>query len=225
MHSNRVKGDILKIHQIWLGDVVPAHLLAFADSWRQHHPNDEYRLWRDADIAALGLQNRALFRNAPLLVPADAVAQYRADLARYEILYRFGGVYADMDTTCQRATHDLFNTPNLVAGWEVQDVWIGNTVIYAPAQHAGLKTIIDSLPADVNTVRVRNKIRPNKLSGPKFITPILRSRDDVTILDEPIFYPVPYSEPERSTEDHPNSYVVHHWQHQRDMRGIKWQET
>jgi mannosyltransferase OCH1-like enzyme len=211
----------MRLHQIWLGSEVPKHLMTFAESWKKHHPHDEYRLWRDEDIENLDLVNWPLWRVAHKRVPADAVYQFKADLARYEILYRYGGVYADMDTTCQRSTHDLFDTDHAVLGWEVQNRWIGNTVIYAPQYHQGMKAIIDTIPQVAREYYPR-VTRPNKLSGPKMITPILSSRDDVTILDEHIFYPVPYSEPERSTEDHPDSYVVHHWQHQRDMRGIRW---
>ena len=151
------------------------------------------------------------------LVPPDAVGQYRADIARYEILHRYGGVYADLDTTCQRPIGPLLPEGQLVAGWEVQGKWIGNTVIAAPAGHGALAEIIAALPA---IARRHAPAKANKLSGPKAITPLLRRRHDVHLLDQGTFYPVAWDEPERSTDPHPHAYVVHHWQHQRDLRGL-----
>lgn len=209
------------LHQIWVGSEPPEHLSEMTRTWRDNHPEWEYVLWRDWSIDRFDLQNRDLYDRAEELVPADAVGQYRADIARYEILREYGGVYADMDTTCQRWCGGLFDTGNMVVGWEVQDQFIGNTVIYSPAEHEALSVVINALPE----LAEQGPMRPNKLSGPKAITPLLRDRDDVTTLDQHVFYPVPWDEPERSTEDHPDAYVVHHWQHQRDLRGIQWRGT
>jgi len=205
------------IHQIWVGSRLPDHLREMTETWQSVHPTWDYRLWTDDTIDALGLTNRDLYDRASELVPADAIGQYRADIARYEILHRFGGVYADTDTTCQRHLGGILPAGQLVAGWEVQDKWIGNTVIAAPTGHPALTEIIDALPALADRLETA---RPNRLSGPKAITPLLRGRADVTIVDQEIFYPVGYHELERSTEDHPDAYVVHHWQHQRDLKGI-----
>lgn len=206
------------LHQIWVGPPRPAHLDRMAETWRTQHPDWDYLLWGEAAIDALDLDNRDLYDRAEHLVPADAVGQYRADIARYEILHRYGGVYADLDTTCQKPITPLLgDTSKLVAGWEVQGKWVGNTVIAAPAGHPALEQIIAALPG---LARRHAPTRPNRLSGPKAISPLLRRRRDVTLLDQGTFYPVAWDEPERSTDPHPHAYVVHHWQHQRDLRGL-----
>jgi len=205
------------LHQIWVGPPRPAHLDRMSETWREQHPDWDYLLWDDEAIAALDLDNQDLYDRAPDLVPADAVGQYRADIARYEILHRYGGIYADLDTTCQRPITPLLPEGQLVAGWEVQGKWVGNTVIGAPAGHPALAEIIAALPA---IARKYAPAKANKLSGPKAITPLLRRRRDVTLIAQSAFYPVPWDQPERSTDPHPGAYVVHHWQHQRDLRGL-----
>ena len=209
------------LHQIWVGSEPPIHLTEMSESWKEMHPHWEYRLWTDSDIEALKLENVKLYRNAHKIVPEDAIGQYKADIARYEILYRFGGVYADMDTTCQKDCDGIFDTDNMVVAWEMQGKWIGNTVVYSPAGGTAVRTIINALPR----LSRKGPARPNKLSGPKAISGLLRSRSDVTILDQSTFYPVAWNEPERSTEEHPDAYVVHHWQHQRDLKGMTWDAT
>ena len=57
----------------------------------QENPEWEYRLWREHDILELGLNNIDIFHLEPH--PAN-----KADIARYEILYRFGGVFIDADS-------------------------------------------------------------------------------------------------------------------------------
>lgn len=207
------------VHQIWVGPPRPAHLDRMAETWRTQHPDWDYLLWDETAIDALDLDNRGLYDRAEELVPADAVGQYRADIARYEILHRYGGVYADLDTTCQKPIDGLLPDGYLVAGWEVEGKWVGNTVLAAPAGHPALAEIIRVLPG---LARRHAPTRPNRLSGPKAITPILRRRKDVRLLDQRIFYPVAWNEPLRSdTEPHPGAYVVHHWQHQRDLHGLR----
>lgn len=215
------QGPRVILHQIWVGPPRPEHLDRMAATWQQQHPNWGYLLWDENAIDNFGLVNRNLYDRAEQLVPPDAVGQYRADIARYEILHRYGGVYADLDTTCQKPIDGLLPEGHLVAGWEIQGKWIGNTVIAAPARHPALAEIINAIPA---ITRRHAPARPNRLSGPKAITPLLRRRKDVALLDQGIFYPVGYDQAHRSTDPHPDAHVVHHWQHSRDLLGLAYKE-
>ena len=80
------------IHQIWIGDApIPESTLAWRQSWLELNPGFEYRLWRDADIDALPhLQREDLYSRAQSPV-------IKADIARWEILSLYGGVYVDVD--------------------------------------------------------------------------------------------------------------------------------
>jgi hypothetical protein len=77
------------IHQIWLG----SHPLPeFIESWKLYAlKNDwEYRLWREKEIDELNLKWRAIYE-------ATDSPHRRSDIARIEILSRFGGFYFDCD--------------------------------------------------------------------------------------------------------------------------------
>ena len=78
------------IHQIWLGSPFPQEYKKYQESWQKHHPDWEYKLWTDAEVADLDLINRDLY---------DASLNYgeKSDILRYELLYRYGGMYADTD--------------------------------------------------------------------------------------------------------------------------------
>ncbi|MBA3751493.1 hypothetical protein H0X06_01655 [Candidatus Dependentiae bacterium] len=83
-----------KIHQIWVGPNKPPAIFAESQRSIQHlHPDWEYKLWTDADVPAFQLHNEGLYNSS---------VNYgeKADILRYEILYRIGGIYLDIDFVC-----------------------------------------------------------------------------------------------------------------------------
>ena len=88
------------IHQIWLGPC-PAPKTEMR-TWKDRHPGWEYRLWDEEAISRCwpdGLYNQKQFDWMQELCG-------KADIARYEILHRFGGFYADADSVCLRPLDD-----------------------------------------------------------------------------------------------------------------------
>lgn len=84
------------IHQSWKtcdSFERPAHE-AFTTTWKENHPQWEYRCWTDA-------QNRALIESylPQYLAMYDGYPReiYRVDFARAAYMYVHGGVYADYD--------------------------------------------------------------------------------------------------------------------------------
>eukprot|EP00939_MAST-03C_sp_MAST-3C-sp1_P001720 g1720.t1 len=78
------------VHQIWIGSSLPEKFRVLRAKWIALHPLWTFRLWDDVAIDSFCLHNRANY---------DAAKNYgeKADIARYEILYTFGGVYLDTD--------------------------------------------------------------------------------------------------------------------------------
>lgn len=104
------------IHQIWLGSPVPQEFEPFMKSWVKNHIGGEWRyvLWTDKEIAALNLYNQAFYNEA---------TNYgmKSDIARFEILYRFGGVYVDMDTESLNSLDILHHTYDFYIGAQPLD--------------------------------------------------------------------------------------------------------
>lgn len=92
------------IHQTWKSKDVPPHLARFSARWRELHPSYEYRLWTDADNDAFVRQQ---FPDYYRLYRSFSREIYRADLARCLYLWRFGGVYVDLDVEPLRALDDF----------------------------------------------------------------------------------------------------------------------
>ncbi len=107
----------------------------------QWHPNYEYKLWNDSSAEKLILEEYPWFlqtwKNYPYPIQ-------RADSLRYLILYRYGGIFLDMDLHCRRSLGPLrrfeFISP------AAYPVGISNGFIMASARHPFIKVLVDQLP-------------------------------------------------------------------------------
>lgn len=92
------------LHQVFgLWDApgpLPANFSAWADKWRALHPGWSYVLWSGREVERLLAEERPEVRRVFDGFPRGA---QRADLARYLILRRHGGIYADLDVECLRS--------------------------------------------------------------------------------------------------------------------------
>lgn len=81
------------IHQIWDDAVVENTCQISAQSWERFcgEYGCQYKLWRRKDLEQL-----TPFVNRKYYDVTDS-PQMRADIARYEILYKHGGLYLDCD--------------------------------------------------------------------------------------------------------------------------------
>lgn len=98
------------IHQTWK-NATPPRDKGDPDSWRRLNPGWTYRLWTDEDLDAFMAAEfpalMPLYRSYPNPVQ-------RADLGRYCLLARLGGVYADIDTDCLAPLEPLAGDPRAV---------------------------------------------------------------------------------------------------------------
>jgi inositol phosphorylceramide mannosyltransferase catalytic subunit len=205
--------DNKRLHFIWIGGTLPDKFADNIAKWKQFHPNWECSVWTDAELDYHPLENRALYDQAEKLVPRDAIEQFRADIARYEILYQCGGFYADVDTRPMRNIESALAGRELFAAAEDRN-WVGNTYLGATQRHPLFAEVVRQLPANVQRFRGR---RPNKLSGPQFLTPLWRAFNGYTAPTKQ-WFPYSYSHVKHDAipmDFAPDVYAVHEWNHTR----------
>ena len=84
------------IHQIWIGPrKFPKKYSDWAETWKLLNPTWEYKFWTEKEINSLRFINRSYFDNSKNI-------GFKTDLARYEILNLYGGLYLDTDFECIR---------------------------------------------------------------------------------------------------------------------------
>lgn len=205
----------LKIHQIWIGSEVPEELLENCQRIRELHPEWEYKLWVDADLQAFHLINRVAFDNA---------LNYgeKADILRYEILERFGGVYMDMDIYCVRPLDILHYCYDFYAGISnVNAVELNNALIGCAPGHP----IIQACIKNISIKRPKHPFAGTiERTGPVYFTGIFldyiqkTKHHKVVALPVSFFYPLPNSfhGPQTKTVlNHwiqPETFTVHFWE-------------
>lgn len=197
------------LHFIWIGKPMPEHLEHNLKEWRRLHPEWLTYLWTEKNIP--DLRHQELYRAAPKLVPQDAVEQFRADIIRYELLYDFGGFYADVDTRPLRNIESALVGLEVFAAAEDRN-WVGNTYLGAIPGHPIFHDLISGLAFNVR--RLRGK-RPNHLSGPRYLTPIWRHHNGYVAPSDQ-WYPFSYTHVRNGnipSDFNTDVYCVHQWHH------------
>lgn len=200
-------------HRIWLRvndqDNIPDE---FAGYWQQlrtvHGGRWRYRTWEDLDAV---LEDDGWVRGDLLrhFGRSDdrALFAFRSDVLRYELLYRYGGVYIDTDVEPYRSFDDLRDGRPFVA-W-CSDAELDPAVMGGPAGHPALRALLDDLPAPED---FRPGWTPPGVTGPRHVTRVWRHRPDVRRLPPVTFFPVHWQEMNRITEPAPSdSYAKHVW--------------
>lgn len=165
------------IHQIWIGNSdIPSSCQQYIDSWKTHHPDWEYRLWTDDNM--IKLQNQELY-------DSTTSVRQKADIARYELLYQFGGVYVDIDMECFKNIEPLLDEVEFFVGTE-DDFYFSNELMGCMPHHELMCELIEGIPSSMHSAY---NLTIDEQSGPIYITKYLLWMPQVTVVDQEIFFP------------------------------------
>jgi inositol phosphorylceramide mannosyltransferase catalytic subunit len=206
-------------HRIWVGSEEPEWLSGFGASWTD--VNDGWSLiqWDDDKVQELfPLVNQDVYDRADDIA-GERSGQLKADVLRYEILWRFGGVYVDADFECVKPVGSLIAPYDCFAAWETQNVWINQAILGSLPQHPFIGRLVSGL---ADSVQNNPGKRPADFSGPKYVTPVWREHGGAHIFDQELFYPYSYRDVKRVdvSRRHAGAYAIHHWANRRRERGL-----
>lgn len=193
------------VHRIWIGAPPPRDYVENAGSWLRC--GMEVREWGESDVLALGLENQDLWDLAPKIQPSRLVPRLRSDIARYEILWRFGGVYADHDFRCIKPF------PPEIAGLhcfavEEKAGLIANGLMGCVPGHPFMRLLVDELP---NSVRKQPRQQTWRMAGPGFVTRMADGRGDLTVLPQRRFLPYHHTDLSGSVSVPDDAVLEHTW--------------
>ena len=191
-----------RFHRIWFGGPMPDDFAAYGETWLRHHPGWRMDTWNEENLPRL--RNQRLFDQAA--TPAE-----KADIARYELLSRFGGVYLDTDFECLRNIEELLPGVDVFAATE-DGQWINCAIIGSVAGHPLMERMIE----EIAQITVRHPDLPiNERTGPKRLTAVVEdlvlNGTLVTVFPAKWFYPYHFSEKPDPEASFPDAYAVHHW--------------
>ncbi|MBS1665476.1 MAG: hypothetical protein JST68_30825 [Bacteroidetes bacterium] len=176
-----------KIHQIWIGPYPPPWkwIDSFRKAFTTAFPDWEYFLWREEDIAGLDLVNRDLYEKEQY--PAG-----KADILRYELLYRYGGIYIDADAQWLNGKPldellERTGPTGLFAGREDERM-VANGVIGCSPLNPLMYYVIRRLRLTFPYTRWECGYPSWIASGPLFFSDVVLSHD-ITVFPTHYFYP------------------------------------
>jgi mannosyltransferase OCH1-like enzyme len=135
------------IHQIWLGSPKPTttQYMKWFESWKVHHPEWEICWWHDKDVQ--DMINKNEFKNVEAFNNAQNYGE-KSDILRYEIMYKYGGLYVDTDMECIQSFNPLHDRCccSFYAGWSnTGNIELNNGIFGAIPRHPILKDMIQSI--------------------------------------------------------------------------------
>lgn len=188
------------IHQLWIGPKpAPINLM---NTWKEKHPDFEYIFWNEEEI-----KKRGILFECQEKINGVTELNGKADIMRWEILYKYGGVFIDADSICIEPIHDLLLLNKCFASYENEAVrgkgWSQDEFILGPTHpliatgtmaftpnHELPKLAIEWIKN--NTVNHR---RAWVTVGPGLLTRLFFSKiwSDIIILPSHYFLPIHHS--------------------------------
>lgn len=120
---------------------LPSYMTEAMDTWKQLNPDHDHRYMDDSQAAEFVLQEYGeewhdIFINLP-------VGVMRGDLWRYMIVYKYGGIYADLDTECLKPISSWMMEDKDFIVCPETDIHFCQWTFAATANHPILKEVLD----------------------------------------------------------------------------------
>lgn len=212
------------IHQVWFGTFESKYksykrwkqMKPYRESWIVKNPTFCHIVWNRKRSMEL-IQN--IFPEYIELFNRYSYEVQRCDMIRYCILYRYGGIYADMDYKCKKSfldviqnmKHDicLVQTPNGLV-----EEYVSNSLMIAKVRgHMFWKLLLLEMNKFSESYSMVNKhIQVMYTTGPKILSKmyhIYRFRYKIGILPFDLFHPLSLKKLILEQDEENKVYAIH----------------
>lgn len=211
--SNKIKKVI---YYCWFGGEKSQDVLNCINNWKEKLP--------DYEIIEINEYNKELFNVEEecqnnlwfKTVYENKLWAFVSDYARLKVLYENGGVYFDTDITVEKDITELLEKNKLVLGWEnpiALNIAVG--VFITRNKNFLLKQMLEFYDEQI----WKSKI----YTIPQIVTYVIKKNynllpanqitdnDDILILPQEYFYPIPIGLKEKGDFITENTYTIHWW--------------
>lgn len=199
------------IHQIWVGDqsLRPDALM---QTWRELNPEFEYMLWTEETMRARGLDLGACGRRV------EEMREWcgKADIIRWVVLQKYGGVALDADSVCLSPLDDHLMRSPCFAAYEQEELRPGLIAVGTmgfPPNHPIVNRCLAWIAANCVDYAVCRK-RAWQMTGPVRLTEsvLAEQRVDASCMTVfPSYYFLPVHHSGRSYGGHGKVYAYQWW--------------
>jgi mannosyltransferase OCH1-like enzyme len=156
------------IHQTWKTKIIPHKWKEAVRSCKEINKSFKYILWTDESMDVF------VYKNYPDFYKIYKSYKYhiqRCDVFRYLVLYKYGGVYLDMDILCKKSIVNLLHYDIVLAKSPNIDYFYTNAFFMIKPKHPFLKFCIDNLEKYMDSYSYFGKhLHVMSSTGPLFLT-------------------------------------------------------
>lgn len=201
------------IHQTWKRAEVPQKWISYQQRVKEVYPDWEYILWTDKDNEDFVRDEYPDFYDTYINLPKNIM---RADVIRYLIMYKMGGLYLDLDYEILKpfdfSNSTLVLPKNRSKKFGDDEDQIGNCIFASVPKHKFWKDVIDELQENPPTTNSHLEVMD--VTGPKFISRIFYAGqyENVEVPERLLFHP-PLPRTKRGynmIRSNNTSYGIHH---------------
>lgn len=163
------------IHIIWIGPK-PFPYQENYDSWVNLNPEFKVKLWTDMNIPTL--HNKKAFGYMKSYAA-------KADILRLELLYRYGGIYADADSRCLRSIYPLISGLRCF-GMTGNRGNVANGFLGSVKKHPAFEKLVYGLEGHIKKLagKKQKKWSIYSVAGTRYITRVLRADNTFVQIDK-----------------------------------------
>lgn len=178
------------LHQTWKSEMMREDYVASFDNWSKLHPGFTHVLWTDDDndllVTTCFPELLPSYQWLPLIIQ-------KTDFVRLMYLYRYGGIYADMDYIAYQAIPPCL--PSLCGFMAVESPFslnecMQNSLMVSSPEHPVVLEALNIINQTIIDLRERKKYKnfnlKNKLVGPILATFLTLSLTGPQVLDKAV---------------------------------------
>lgn len=186
----------LILSQTWKTHDLPEQARTLQHGWRLNNPELDYRFYDDAACRAVIAETFPEFLDAYDRLPFGVM---RADAFRYAIVYRDGGIYADIDMECLKPVVPLLAKGSCLVSVEARlggirqrelgyllPFQVANCIFAAEPHHRFFADAFRQCFVDPDKARNATLDQIEDITGPRMLTRLLFSGNypEVTVLPQ-----------------------------------------
>jgi mannosyltransferase OCH1-like enzyme len=163
------------IHQTWKNKQIPDEWNHAVESCKKINSHYKYILWTDETMKNFVKKEYPEFYNIYKKYKYDI---QRCDAFRYLVLYKYGGIYLDMDIVCLKKLDSFLKYDIVLAKSSNISSSYTNAFFMVKPNHPFIKYCIDMLPEYINSYSYFGKhLHVMNSTGPVFLTNMINKYD------------------------------------------------
>lgn len=194
------------IHQLWIGP--KPRPSKFMDTWKNMNPDFEYIWWSENE-----LEKRNITLECTDAIEAMEEINGKADIIRWELLYRYGGVFIDADSICVNPLDKHIMSKKAFAGYENEKVrpdLVATGTMGFPPNHPLCRAAIDYILNNKTDNKSTGK-RAWATVGPMLLTRLYQTGKYMDLHIFPSYYFLPIHYTNTTYTAHSMVYAYQEW--------------